>query len=121
MNLPVDQGQVPEQCQSLHHSLITMEQSSWLSVICMVQTDRTNQNSGILFSLWKDSLTLKALVFIDLEPDQYTINDEVEGLCLLKHIFSKVHVNTNAMVGTLRIQVASLDTKLMELKNDIKQ
>jgi hypothetical protein len=81
--------------------------------------DRTNQNSGILFSVLQNSLTPEAHAIIDLEPDQYTINGEVEGLCLLKHIFSKSHVDTNTTVGSLRIQVSGLDDKMVEMKNDI--
>jgi hypothetical protein len=43
--------------------------------------DRTNQNSGILFSALQNSLTPEAHAIIDLEPDQYTINGEVEIAC----------------------------------------
>jgi hypothetical protein len=56
---------------------------------------------------------------IDLEPDQYTINGEAEGLWLLKHIFSKAHVDMNATVGSLRNQISSLDTKIIELRSDV--
>jgi hypothetical protein len=57
---------------------------------------------------------------MDLETEQYTINGEVEGLCLLKHIFSKARVDTNATVGSFQNQVLSIDVKIIELKSDLK-
>jgi hypothetical protein len=82
--------------------------------------DRRNQNSGILASALKNLLTPEALAIIDLEPEHYTINREMEGLCLLKHIFSKAHVDTNATVSALKNEVSSLSSKVIELKCDLK-
>jgi hypothetical protein len=86
----------------------------------MAAEDRCNQNSGILASTLKNSLTPESLAIIDLEPEPYTINSEMKGLRLLKHIFSKAHVDTNAMVSSLRNDVSSLDSKVIELKCDLK-
>jgi hypothetical protein len=44
----------------------------------------------------------------------------MEGLCLLKHIFSKAHVDTNDTVSALRNDVSSLDSKIIELKCDLR-
>jgi hypothetical protein len=103
-----------------NYGTITMTQCRAHGNTIMGAQDRRNQNSGILASLLKNSLTPEALAIIDLEPEQYTINGEMEGLCLLKHIFSKAHVDTNATVSALRNEVSSLDSKVIELKCDLR-
>jgi hypothetical protein len=102
-----------------NYGTITMAQCQAQGAIIMGVQDRRNQNSGILASILKNSLTPEALAIVDLEPEQYTFNGEMEGLCLLKHIFSKAHVDTNATVGSLRNEVSSLNTKVIEMKYDM--
>jgi hypothetical protein len=103
-----------------NYGTITMMQCQAHGTTIMGAQDCHNQNSGILASTLKDSLTPEALAIIDLDPELHTINGEVEGLCLLKHIFSKAHIDTNAMIGLLWNQVATLGMKIVELKSDIQ-
>jgi hypothetical protein len=69
-------------------------------------------------SALKNSLTPEALAIIDLKAGQYTINCEMEGLCLLKHISSKVQVDMNTTISSLQNEVSSLDLKVIKLKSN---
>jgi hypothetical protein len=57
-----------------NYGTITMMQCQAHGATIMAAQDRRNQNSGILASALKSSLTPEALAIIDLEPEQYTIN-----------------------------------------------
>jgi hypothetical protein len=103
-----------------NYGLVTMAECRAHGTTILGVNDRRNQNDGMLYNYLQASLTTEAHSIIDLEPQQYMINGEVTGVCLLKYIFSKAHVDTNATVGSLRNQLASLDDKMIEVKNDIK-
>jgi hypothetical protein len=64
-----------------HYGTISMMECRAHGTTIMAAQDRRNQNSGILASILKDSLTPDARAIVDIKPEQYTINGEVEGLC----------------------------------------
>ena len=86
----------------------------------LATNDRRSQASGQLYQFLQNSLTPEAHQTIDVQKTQYQINTEMEGLCLLKHIFSKAHVDTNATITSIRNQISSLDSKMVDLKQDVQ-
>jgi hypothetical protein len=57
---------------------------------------------------------------LDINPQNYTVNGNKDGVCFLKDIITKAYVDTNATIDTIRKSIAKLDDKIKEQKFDIK-
>ena len=62
----------------------------------MTQNNQNKQNSFMLFTMPKDSLTPNALAIIENMKADYYIMGQPDGSCLFKAITAKAHVNTRA-------------------------
>jgi hypothetical protein len=81
---------------------------------------RTGQDSVMLYNFLFDSLTTEGLTKVNIDPAIFTINDEQDGLCFLRHIITKAQMDTIGTVQTLRSAIGVLPTKMVEMTADIE-
>ena len=101
------------------YGLITMEECRAFATTYLAANDRHGQNSGMLYQFLSDSLSDTASAMMLTQTDKYTINGEQDGMCFLKVIISKVHIDTMASVNALRTSISNLDQKMKECKGNI--
>jgi hypothetical protein len=97
------------------YGLVTIAKCMAKSQGYMVGVTRDGQNSVMLFNFLFRSLTVKGLNKVTVNPDQYTINGEQDGLCFLQTIISKVQLDTLGTVDALRKFLTDLGVKMVEL------
>ena len=101
------------------YGLITIDECRAFATTYLAANDRRGQNSGMLYQFLSDSLTDAASAMMLTQMDKYTINGEQDGMCFLKIIISKAHVDTMASVNALRTSLSNLDHKMKECKGNI--
>jgi hypothetical protein len=74
----------------------------------------------MLYHFVGNSLYTAAPNLIDINPQNYTINRNKDGVSFLKEIISKAYVDANAAMDTIGKSIAKLDNKIKDLKYDIK-
>lgn len=84
------------------------------------QQNRHMQNSAQIYECLSHSLTKEAHDKVDLETAKYMIGDEQDGLLYFKVIMSLAQVDTRATVSVIRTSLSSLDSKMIEYKDDVK-
>jgi hypothetical protein len=119
LNVPHGDPAVPTNLID-HYGVITLAECKTFATAYLAQRQRNSQLSAMLYTFLRDSLTAEANNIIDLTPSAYTINDETDGLCLLKHIITKPFVDTKSTVTNIRNNICRLDDEMKELKFDIK-
>ena len=101
------------------YGLITIEECQAFAITYLAAKDRRGQNSGMLYQFLSDSLTDAASAMMLTQMEKYTINGEQDGMCFLKIIIAKAHVDTMASVNALRTSLSNLDHKMKECKGNI--
>jgi hypothetical protein len=81
---------------------------------------RDGQNASMLYHFLYDSLTPEGLLNVNIDPSIFTINGEVDGLCLLRTIITKAQLDTVGTVNTLQSSLGKLDVKIVELAANIE-
>jgi hypothetical protein len=81
--------------------------------------DRRSQNSKMMYDLLMNSLSTQGIQRIQVWQDQYHLNQEDSGGCLLKVIIRESYLDSNATVSTLRLNLSSLDEYIKENGSDL--
>ena len=98
---------------------LTLEQvRAWESTF-IENNDRKSQNSKILFDMLMNTLSVTGLQRIQVWRDQYTINGNDAGLCLLKVIVRESYLDSNATVSTIRMNLTMLDDYIRKNGSDL--
>jgi hypothetical protein len=103
-----------------NYGQVTSEQVRTHAAVFMALQQRNSQNSLMLYMFLSNSLDTTAHNIMDMNPENYRVNGDNEGVIFLKEIINKAYVDTNATVDTIRKAVSKLDDKIKELKFDIK-
>jgi regulator of replication initiation timing len=75
----------------------------------------------MLYQFLSNSLTESAKTILLNQTEKYIINGTKDGLCFLRTIIAKAHVDSISTVDALRIALSSLDQKMIELKGGIQE
>jgi hypothetical protein len=119
LNVPIGDPPVNQNIIE-NYGVITLEQCRAHATTYLALQTRPSQVSAMLYTFLRGSLTAEANNVLDLNPTSYTINGQVDGLCLLKQIIAKSFVDTNSTVSMIRRTIGKLDDKIKEYKFDIK-
>ena len=80
---------------------------------------RDAQNAQQILECINNSLTESAQARIFVAPENYTRNDELDGLMLLKYVISLSYLDTNATTSNIKLRLSSLDQYIREKGSDI--
>jgi hypothetical protein len=80
---------------------------------------RKAQNAVMLFDFISNSVNDEAISILTVESFRYSINGRNDGVCFLKHLVSKVQIDTISTVNTLRREVRKLDEKIAEYNGNL--
>lgn len=80
---------------------------------------RNSQNTKILYELIKNSLSVQGFQRVQVWKDQYTIGEHMSGGCFLKIVIRESHLDTNATISTLRLNLCNLDAYVRDNGTDI--
>lgn len=80
---------------------------------------RNAQNSNQIYTCLSETLTPEAKNKVALETSKFVVNDESDGLLYFKVIVGLAQVDTRATVTVIRTSLSSLDTKIVELQDNI--
>jgi hypothetical protein len=94
------------------------EITAWEATFVAVN-NRLSQNSKILFDLLMKTLSPTGLQRIQVWREQFMINGQEAGLCLLKVIVRESYLDSNATVSTIRLNLTSLDDYIRKNGSDL--
>ena len=80
---------------------------------------RHAQNSNQIYACLAESLTTEAKNKVALETHKFVVQETNDGLLYFKVIVGLAHIDTRATVMVIRTRLSSLDTKLVELQDNI--
>jgi hypothetical protein len=80
----------------------------------------TGQMSVVLYHFLFDSLAIEGLNTVNVDTAPFMINNELDGLCLLRTIITKAQLDKVGTVHTLRNSLGELDVKIVECAGDIE-
>jgi hypothetical protein len=66
------------------------------------------------------SIDNAAISTLDLQADNYMVNGMEDGPCLLRKIISRSYVDTNTQMDVIRASISHLDSKIKDMKFDVK-
>ena len=104
-----------------NYGSITLQQVQAHAAVYSQLFNRDLQNSAQIYQCLSSSLTIEAKTKVVLESAKYTVADETDGLIFFKVLMSIAQVDTRATISVIRTRLSSLDTKIMELDDDIKE
>lgn len=102
-----------------HYGQLSLEQVQAHAQTYVNYQNRAAQDSMQLYQCIMSTLTKEAKAKIMLSSDQYTIDDLVAGICLLKVVISESYIDTNATTKFIRERLSSLDTYIISINSDI--
>ena len=85
------------------------------------QPIRDAQNSYHLYLCLISSLTETGKSKVVLESHKYTVNGVPDGPLLLKVIIQLAHIDTRATVTVIRTRLSSLDSKMVQLEDNVTE
>jgi hypothetical protein len=103
------------------YGIVTLTQCRNRAITYVNGRNRTAQDSAMLYQFLSNSVTDEAKYELQSDAELYTIGGRATGVCFLKVIISKAHVDTIATVNTLRTAVSNLHHKMTEVQGDIKE
>jgi len=80
---------------------------------------RAAQDTNMLFKCLMASLSKEGKAKILIWEDQYTVDNKMSGVCLLKIIIRESHLDTNATTSDIRLKLSSLDEYIGTIGSDI--
>jgi hypothetical protein len=80
---------------------------------------RHAQNSRMMFACLRESLTEEAQQKVSLESHKFRIQNELDGLLYFKVIVGIAHLDTRATVTVICTRLSSLDTKILDVQDNI--
>ena len=104
-----------------NYGSITLQQVQAHAAIYSALFNRDLQNSAQIYQCLSASLSTEAKAKVILESAKYTIADETDGLIFFKVIMSLAQVDTRATISVIRTRLSSIDSKIIELDDDIKE
>jgi hypothetical protein len=102
-----------------HYGLITIEEVNQHILTYEGTATRHTQNATMIYVCLHDTLTMEARKKVTQQQQKYRINKFPDGLLFFKVIVGLAHLDTRAMVSTIRACLSSLDTKISELQDNI--
>jgi hypothetical protein len=85
------------------------------------EMERKAQNAAMLYRFLLNSITMDGVTELTTNASQYRVSGVSDGVCFLKHMIAKVHVDTKSTVNTLRGMITQLPDKMVELGGDIRK
>jgi hypothetical protein len=98
---------------------VTLMDCQAAAVQYFLEGARKAQNSLMLFTFLSNSLTSEALSMLTVERSKYHVMERNDGVTFLKHLISKVQIDTVSTVNTLRNAVKKLDVKIADFGGNI--
>jgi hypothetical protein len=80
---------------------------------------RPSQDTYMLYKCLMNSISKEGKSKITIWKDQYHVNGLPSGNLLLKVIVRESHLDTNAMISTIRTKLSNLDTYMLSIGGDI--
>jgi hypothetical protein len=120
--LEVPKAGAPATLQNIidKYGSVTLAECKAHSTTYMAANDRNSQNGVMLYQFLANSLSQETKITMLTQTSDYTIDGKKEGLCFLKVIIAKAHVDTIATVNALRTSISNLDNKVKECRGNIK-
>ena len=103
----------------LHYGVLTFEAIRQHALTYLGTATRHAQNSMMMFTCLRDSLTEEARQRVSLESIKYRINGFADGLLYFKVIVGIAHLDTRATVTVIRTRLSSLDTKISDVQDNV--
>lgn len=101
------------------YGTVTMAECTAHAQVYMAALGRTAQNAVMMYHFLFASLTTEARNKVGVDPTQYTIGSDEEGLCYLRMIIAKAQLDTIGTIETLRSSIGKLNVKVVELSANI--
>jgi len=105
-SLPAVAG-APSKDLLTHYGQVSLNHLQTVAATYIGQPTRQAQNSIMLALCLKKSLTDTAAMRIALKADQYTVNGQIDGPCLLKTITLQTRIDTQYTSTPCRISASS--------------
>lgn len=80
---------------------------------------RATQDTTMLYNCLMNSLSMEGRLKVQVYEEEYTVNEHMSGVLLLKVIIRESHIDSNATTSSLRLQIANLDDYMGEVNCDI--
>lgn len=104
-----------------NYGSISLQQVQAHAAVYSALFNRDLQNSAQIYQCLSASLSVEAKAKVFLESAKYTMADETDGLIFFKVIMSIAQVDTRATISVIRTRLSSLDNKIIELDDDVKE
>jgi hypothetical protein len=102
-----------------HYGHITLEQVRAHVLTYSGTQTRNAQNAVQIAVCLSSSLTPDARNKLQLETDKFTVHNQVDGLLMFRMIVGLAQIDTRATVSVVRNNLTRLDTKVVELEDNI--
>ena len=102
-----------------HYGHISMEQVRAHVLSYSGTQTRNAQNAVQIAVCLAASLTPEGRNKLQLEAEKFTINNQVDGLLMFRMIVGLAQIDTRATVSVVRNNLTRLDTKIVELEDNV--
>lgn len=103
-----------------HYGEVSLSQVRRNARTYLGHQSRAAQDSFMLYNCIYSSLTKEGIRKVNLKKEQYTINNQVDGPCLLKTIIMVSHIDTNATTKMLKDKLHDLPEYMRQIKSNIE-
>jgi hypothetical protein len=104
-----------------HYGSVTLENVKTHALTYVGKSNRNAQNSVQIYMCLSESLTDEAKHKVALDASKYEVNGNPDGLLFFKVIVGIAHVDTRATITVIRTRLSSLDTKMADLQDNVKE
>jgi hypothetical protein len=119
LSVPDDDPNKPHQNFLTMYGVVIMNECAAWADLYLLARCRAAQNSQMKVHCILDLITTKFKTQLMIEVEKFTIHGYMDGLTLLKLLVSKAQVNTITTVNVLRILIARLPSKMVEVSRKI--
>jgi hypothetical protein len=102
-----------------YSQLTTQMIIAWAVAQVILANNRKTQNNYNMYMCMKNSLTKEMQNSMELEQEQYTVQNTVVAALFYQILMSKAEVGTQATIALTRNSLTKLDQKMLELDSNV--